>query len=108
MLDFMEVSITEAARHLNISTATVRRRLHTGAINGIRKPTAQGFIWIVRIEATPSEGIVGGNGLVELLKVQLQDLRDQLDTRTREISELHQLLAVRALGPGKPWWAFWR
>ena len=105
----MEVLITEAARHLSISTATVRRRLHTGVIKGVRKPTAQGFVWMVEIDqATPPEGVTGSSALVELLKAQVQDLRDQVTARTREVGELHQLLAVRALGPGKPWWAFWR
>jgi len=60
-------------------------------------------------------------------------LREQLEARTREIAELHQLLAVHSLNPGQtienskreseslspevvnaykrgrpPWWAFWR
>jgi len=83
----MEMTIQEAALHLNVSINTIRRRLLSGVLTG----TKVGTRWIIT---------VNGNG----------PLREQLGARTREISELHQLLAVRSLNPSqhKPWWQFWR
>jgi len=47
---------------------------------------------------------------VKRLDAHVEDLQHQLADRTREISELHQLLGARSLNPGvdRPWWVFWR
>lgn len=47
---------------------------------------------------------------VKRLDAHVEDLQGQLADRTREISELHQLLGARSLNPGvdRPWWVFWR
>jgi len=113
-----KLTIAQAAAHLSLSQDTVRRRLRNGEIDGHQEPCAGGFKWIVDLDAAKDSGdasVITENGatnsdLVEMLKGQVHDLRDQLDTRAREISELHQLLAARSLAPGviRPWWAFWR
>lgn len=66
-----------------------------------------------------ADGVENGhqdNGLVDLLRDQVkrldahvEDLQHQLADRTREISELHQLLGARSLNPGvdRPWWKLW-
>ena len=103
------VGISEAAHRLGVSQDTVRRRLKTGELAGEKGRSAGGFRWIVDLDGQVVGRKHDGQDyhLVELLKGQVQDLRVQLEVRAREVSELHQLLATRALNPGKPWWRFW-
>jgi len=108
----MNVDISVAARHLGVSTETVRRRLRTGTLLGEKEKTAQGFRWVVNIPDTPPNNTpplgevtddTNGGALVEIL-------REELAEKNRQISELHRLLAQTALNaaPGRPWWQFWR
>jgi len=108
----LKVGIAEASRMLGLSQDTVRKRLRSGELAGEKVKAAGGFRWVVDLEeedVAPAEVDQDHGDLVELLKVQVQDLRDQLDTRTREISELHQLMAARSLNAShaRPWWRFW-
>jgi len=112
-----KLNIADASLALGISQDLIRRRLRSGKIPGERIPCAGGFRWLVEIDAPIGEGANGqtappteekADGLVELLKGQVQDLRDQLADRAREISELHQIIGARALNSArKPWWQFW-
>jgi len=116
MLTAMEVTIAEAATQLNISPDTIRRRIRKGSISARQAPRPQGYIWMVDVPEISSQNVVVGTGfpqdqdLVSTLKDQVKDLWGQLETRSREISELHRLLAQTALvsSPRQPWWAFWR
>jgi len=106
-LTTMQVSIAQAAQRLNISTATVRRRLHNGILNGEKTPTPQGFIWTVEVPEEPRQPDqvenTADNNLVELL-------RQQLMVKDQQIDRLTQLLGAKALNNGHrpPWWAFWQ
>jgi len=108
----MQMSIVEAAATLGVSTNTIRRRLTSGLLTG--KKT--GNKWLINVE---DWGNAKGrehqfpptpDALLEMLQGEIMTLKEQLDARTREIGELHQLLGAKALeGPGnQPWWAFWR
>ena len=44
-----KVSLPEAARRLNVSEDTIRRRIHKGALAASQAPTAQGFKWSVEL-----------------------------------------------------------
>jgi len=101
------VSIAEASRILGISQDTVRRRLRTGELSGERVQSPGGFKWLVDVPE-PATTDADNHGETEALRKLISVLQTQLDARTREIGELHQLLAARALGPGqRPWWRFW-
>jgi len=110
-----KVGIAEAARMLGLSQDTVRKRVRAGELVGERETAPGGFRWMVDLDPDATAGEVAGdpwgNGrsdaLVDVLMAQLQDLREQLDARTREISELHQLMGARSLNPGRPWWRRW-
>jgi hypothetical protein len=109
----------EAARRLGVSVATIRRRLHSGELQGFQEPTSQGFKWLVEVPElttvgtpnkshgqTNSEGISDGvsdlddgisgvsttNGEVAALKETIAILREELEARRREVQELHVLL----------------
>lgn len=99
----MEMTIQEAALHLNVSVNTIRRRLFSGALTG----TKMGTRWVLTIDGQGPDGKVGAENDQQS---EIKWLREQLETRTREIAELHQLLAAHSLNPAqsKPWWAFWR
>jgi len=109
------VGIAEAARMLGLSQDTVRKRVRSGELAGEQERAPGGFRWMVdldvELDPPPVGGDPRGNGrsdaLVDVLMAQVQDLREQLDARTREISELHQLMGARSLNPGRPWWRRW-
>jgi len=150
----MEMTIQEAAKHLNVSVNTVRRRLLTGVLTG----TKVGTQWVLTIdwpgdEVAPSEpekdngqqsddqqrkgassihpdpllSILGAGhpqqdpetptlvhdsppALVHALQSRIDSMELELESRRREIDQLHQLLAAHSLNAGqrRPWWAFWR
>jgi transposase len=111
----MEMTIQEAAKHFKVSEQTIRRRLAEGIITG----TKEHHRWTITIEdKSPAEARAENASQSEILW-----LREQLETRNREVAELHQLLAAHSLNPGPPapepelppypahstpWWAFWR
>ena len=117
----MSMSINDSAKHLGVSPNTVRRHLTTGVLMGSKIANKW---WVQvdvpgpvgRVEEGPGrEGEISPQGqdnvlVVEVLQGQVKALTDQLEHRTKEISELHQLLAAHSLnaGQGKHWWAFWR
>jgi len=106
-----KVGIAEAARTLGISQDTVRKRLRAGELGGERVKGPGGFRWVLDLDGLEPEAPSNHTSpeLVKVLSEQVLDLRAQLDARTREISELHQLLAARSLNSGRdrPWWKLW-
>ena len=119
------VGIPEASRMLGISQDTVRKRIKTGEIPAEKVKAAGGYKWMVVVpEAAddvddglrndhhqdgPPDGGTDSNALVMEMKARIASLEEQLATRTREISELHQIIGAKALGPGvdRPWWKLW-
>jgi len=123
-----ELTITDAAQHLGISTATVKRRLKTGTLKGRQVARPQGYRWIVEVDQDrinhqvtthASEGDSDGHstGAVELttlvatLQAQVQAQSEELDARRREVQELHVLLqtaqAALTAPQSRPWWRLW-
>jgi excisionase family DNA binding protein len=104
------LSIDDTARLLGISRPTVRRRLRSGVLKGTQVATPHGRKWLVEVPGThesaagdsPSPHGVPETGSkttgfgtreAELLQAHVDDLRRQLEDRTREVRELHTLLA---------------
>ena len=131
------VSISEAAKLLDVAEITIRRRLRSGEINGQKRSTPQGFVWMVEVcdetiqqkvehrerdgrrppnsEGAPEEPLL--RELVEFLKDELKtrelSWKEQLEAQNQQIKELHVLLqqAQAALPAPKEnrqsWWRFW-
>jgi excisionase family DNA binding protein len=121
------VSIKEAARRLNVSDLTIRRRLNSGELHGVQEPKGKSHIWWVLLpeeeidsqaESPEQDGelqddiqgeVTALRELVGVLKGQL-DIKDkQLETRAREVQELHVLLQQSQAGLPAPkdnhsWW----
>jgi len=110
-----ELTITAAAEHLKVSTATVKRRLHKGTLKGRQIPRPQGYTWLVEVDqdqgSTPT-ATTADAALITTLRDQVTILVEELAGRRREVQELHVLLqtAQTALNaaPTRPWWKIWR
>jgi len=107
----MQMSIVEAAATLGVSTNTIRRRLTSGLLTG--KKT--GNKWLINVEddggnkGRDHQSPPTADALLEVLQGEIMTLKEQLEARTREIGELHQLLGAKALNPAPHrWWQFWR
>jgi excisionase family DNA binding protein len=119
----MEVTISEAARRLRISERTIRRRLHTGELQGSQVSTAGGFAWMVEVpEDLPGDSPDSGEKVptatliarmaaqIEAQQEQLAVKDRQLESKDRQIEQLHVLLqqAQAALPAPKDnqhsWW----
>jgi excisionase family DNA binding protein len=121
------VSIKEAARRLNVSDLTIRRRLNSGELQGVQEPKGKSHIWWVLLpdEETDSQAespeqdgelqedtqgeVAALRELVGVLKEQLEIKDKQLETRAREVQELHVLLqqfgtALPAARDNHSWW----
>jgi hypothetical protein len=99
--------IDDAARVLGISRATVRRRLRSGGLKGAQVTTPHGAKWLVDVpthlaaavaesvtpQGSPTENQAAPARDAELLQAHVDDLRRQLEDRTREVGQLHTLLA---------------
>ena len=103
------VSIAEAARLLDVSPDTVRRRLRRGTLTAHKETTAQGFNWLVDLpDELPQDDGDESDGEVKALRELVKTLQDDIEARRREVQELHILLQQSfALLPAhkeQPWW----
>jgi excisionase family DNA binding protein len=126
-----QVSIDEAARLLGVSQDTIRRRIRNGELKAHQETRPQGYVWRVILpdkEPEPEGQNHVGNTylsseLIEALRdtiqrqddtiaqlwTQLEAKDGQLETRAREVQELHVLLQqAQAVLPAprdnRPWW----
>ena len=136
------VSVTEAANLLGVSEETVKRRLRRGELRGERRRRPQGYVWLVDLldesfsttthdHSTTTQGDRGDHDtdhntsgdeghyllqeMVEMLQTQVKAQQEQLESKDRQISELHVLLQQaqervnRMLPPPRRrrwWWPF--
>lgn len=107
------VSIPDAARLLDVSQDTIRRRIRKGLINARKETTAQGFSWLVDLpddlnQAKVEEEEDNNDGEVKALRELVKTLQQEVDSRRREVQELHVLLqqSYALLPAAKPrhWW----
>jgi DNA-directed RNA polymerase specialized sigma24 family protein len=108
-----EVSITDAATILKVSVDNVRRRIKQGELKARKVASPHGEIYLVEIpdgivpvpsdlqekkEENPTEVET-----IEAMKKTISVLENELDTRRREVQELHVLLqrAQKQLSSGK-------
>jgi excisionase family DNA binding protein len=131
-----QVSIDEAARLLGVSQDTIRRRIRNGELKAHQETRPQGYVWRVTLpdEEPESEGqnhvgdtylsselvealrdtIQRQDNTIAQLRTQLEAKDRQLETRAREVQELHVLLqqaqvALPTPRDNRPWWQrLWR
>lgn len=99
-----EVTIREAAARLKVSGDTIRRRIERGELIARKKdPTDPRSPWLVEIgdpdepATLESDPPTDRNTELERALHYAAVLEEQLQARTREVAELHQLLASRML-----------
>jgi len=108
---FQPATLPEASRLLGVSESTVRRLVNAGKLEAERVLRPQGYVWMVEVdedaaEAAPTSASADAqasstqgpphDGLaqeVARLSAHVEDLREQLRAREREVGQLHTLLA---------------
>jgi len=135
-----KATMVEAAVMLGVSPDTIKRRLQRGELKGHQEETPQGFRWIIVLpddndpsidpstapaDAPATTGAPQAfHELVDVLKEEVAQLRQQLQTQTtayqeqlgakdEQIRELHVLLQQTQAALPAPrenhhsWWRFW-
>lgn len=121
----LSVNLEEAAQRLGVVEATVRRGIQKGLLKATRESTPHGIVWMVELptdvgDAVAQDGKGGLQSVVESLRAELTDYRDQLMAKDRQleikdqqIQQLHVMLnEAQALhesradltAPAKPLW----
>ena len=114
----METTIAEAARLLQVSERTIRRRLHNGELKGSQVSNPGGFAWMVEVpEDLPGvspdhEEKAATMALIDRMADQIKSQQEQLAAKDRQIEQLHVLLqqaqaALPAPRESKSWWKRW-
>ncbi len=111
----MELSITEAARRLDVSERTIRRKLSNGELSGRQNPTPQGYVWMVELagdEDSPNGEVEALREMVAMFQAQVEADREELASKNKQIEQLHVLLQQQALAlpapkENRPWWRLW-
>jgi hypothetical protein len=114
------VTMTEAARRLDVTVETVKRRLRRGELQGHKQPRPQGFTWLIEMpedtgdqdstpSVTPSDTPTSNaevhrlEDMVSLLQRELAITREELEhqrsmyqselvSKNKQIEQLHVLL----------------
>jgi hypothetical protein len=114
------VTMTEAARRLDVTVETVKRRLRRGELQGHKQPRPQGFAWLIEMpedtgdqdstpSVTPSDTPTSNaevhrlEDMISLLQKELAIAREELEhqrsmyqselvSKNKQIEQLHILL----------------
>jgi len=103
-----EVPIIDAAKILNISMDTVRRRISKGELKARKIPSPHGETYLVEVPEEPGpvsevpEDKEDNPLAIEAMRKTISILETELEARRREVQELHVLLqqAQKQLPPG--------
>ena len=126
------VSVDDAARHLQVAAATVRRRLKRGQLRGRQVSRPYGFTWEVWVDGVSTDGQTDEErstphidterdrlimhlteqnvqlaGRVGWLEAQLQQARE-LVRQLQAPSVAPVLENSPQSAPQRPWWRFWQ
>jgi hypothetical protein len=140
----MKASIPEAAATLGVSQDTIRRRIHKGELKAEKVHTPKGPAWMIDLPghaqadataasadshgadrqayaahesddyAAPSEDAKTAWAEVHRLEQMVSILQSEVESRRREVQELHVLLqqaqaALPTPRDNRPWWQrLWR
>jgi hypothetical protein len=114
------VTMTEAARRLDVTVETIKRRLRRGELQGQKQPRPQGFTWLIEMpedtgerdstpSVTPSDTPTSNaevhrlEDMISLLQKELDITREELEhqrsvyqselvSKNKQIEQLHILL----------------
>jgi len=102
--DYQQVTIPEAARALNVSVDTVRRRIRQGKLRG----SIVNGRYLVELPVEPMQSgqdayATRQDVYVEALLERIRSLELELEARRVEVQQLHSIL-YRPQLPGPSWW----
>ena len=106
-----EVTIAEAAKCLGMSIDSIRRRIAKNELKARKVPSPHGEIYLVELpdDAVPTTDTAAteekedNTVAIEAMRKTISILETELESRRREVQELHVLLqqAQKQLPPGK-------
>ena len=104
-----EVTIAEAAKCLGMSIDSIRRRIAKNELKARKVPSPHGEIYLVELpdDAAPAPAVTEENEdntvAIEAMRKTISILETELESRRREVQELHVLLqqSQKQLPPGK-------
>ena len=106
-----EVTIAEAAKCLGMSIDSIRRRIAKNELKARKVPSPHGEIYLVELpdDAVPTPDTAAteekedNTVAIEAMRKTISILETELESRRREVQELHVLLqqAQKQLPPGK-------
>ena len=104
-----EVTISEAAKCLGMSIDSIRRRIAKNELKARKVPSPHGEIYLVELpdDAAPAPVVTeekeDNTVAIEAMRKTISILETELESRRREVQELHVLLqqAQKQLSPGK-------
>jgi multidrug efflux pump subunit AcrA (membrane-fusion protein) len=129
------LSIGQAVTRLGVSEVTIRRRLRKGELNGHKRQTPQGYVWMIELPDDVSEDnkndgneegeslselvaalraqVEGQQELVDSLQAQVKAQQEELTAKNKQIEQLHILLqqaqaALPAPRDNRSWWQLWK
>jgi excisionase family DNA binding protein len=92
------VKVPEAARILGVSVDTIRRRIRSGTLNAVRKPTRSGHVWLVELP----EGYSPDSTVASIPAAGLEALRSEIGDLRLEVRQLRELLERQARASAQP------
>ena len=104
-----EVTIAEAAKCLGMSIDSIRRRIAKNELKARKVTSPHGEIYLVELpdDAAPAPAVTEAKEdntvAIEAMRKTISILETELESRRREVQELHVLLqqAKKQLPPGK-------
>lgn len=117
----MSMSIPQAAAHLGVSVKTVRRKLAAGQIKGEKRPTPQGYEWVIHLDqpsgnpgALPPPPVDGlllrllEEERAERLRLQREnfELAGRLGYFQAQLEHSREKILLLEAGPKRRWWGW--
>jgi excisionase family DNA binding protein len=72
------LSIDEAAARLGVSPVTIRRRIKTGEIGAVKRPTAYGFEWRILLDSDGESTVVSTSAAQPVISPALNADHDDM------------------------------
>src|SRR5947209_5091031 len=92
-----QLTIKQTALRLGVSDVTIRRMIKRGELTAVQQETPQGFVWMIKLPEAeapnePPPSSAQQDETLVLLRETVTMLSRELESRTREVQELHVLL----------------
>jgi hypothetical protein len=89
------ITVAEAAQRLRVSTDTIKRQLKRGELQGQRRNTPQGFIWLVAVPESPDNGNGTADSSSDVMATEVAAMTSAVaDATAQEVRRLEEMVAM--------------